>query len=168
LDKVRKLGQWVWLSKERIVLVAMISVFAYRVYLVAYPQDTVEPLPTFATPRPPVEPLVGEPVSEPMPPPPPPPLGDLVRSNMFWVHARDLTADAGQQARQEVNLRLVNIMRQPDGRIQAHLRTDRNQNYYVEEGARFEIFTLREVNADERYVVVFSEQLGDEVRLDLP
>lgn len=165
LDKVRKIGQWLWLNKERIVLGVMIAVFAYRVYVVAYPQDTIEQLPPFARPSSAVEPFVGDPAAEPMPPPPPPPIGDLVRGNMFWVYARDIGGE-GQEARQEINLQLLNIIRNPDGSVRANLRT--NRNYWVEEGARFETFTLREVNIDEGFVVVFSEQLGDEIRLDLP
>jgi hypothetical protein len=165
LDKARKIGQWLWLSKERIVLGVMILVFAYRVYLVAYPQETIEPLPLFAQPRSAVEPLIGDPDPQPMPPPPPPPIGDLVRSNMFWVYARDVTDD-NQVARQEINLRLINIIRNPDGSVRANLRT--NRSYWVEEGAQFETFIVREVSIDDGYVVVFSEQLGDEIRLDLP
>lgn len=140
-------------------------VFAYRVYLVAYPQDTVEPLRPFAQPRSAVEPLVDEPGPEPVPPPPPPPIGDLVRSNMFWVYARDVGAGA-QQTPEDINLELVNIITNPDGSVRANLRT--NRNYWVGEGESFETFSVREIDVDEGFVVVFSEQLGDEIRLDLP
>ena len=142
----------------------MIAVFAYRVWIVANPQEAIEPLPPFATPRSDVNPLVTDPAGEPMPPPPPPPVGDLVRNNMFWVYARDVTGD-GQATQQQINLRLVNIIQNPDGSVRANLRT--NRTYWVEEGAQFETFIVREVNVDDGYVVVFSEQLGDEIRLDL-
>jgi hypothetical protein len=165
LDKLRKIGQWLWLSKERIVLLVMILVFAYRVYLVAYPQEAIDSLPPFANPGSHVEPLVGDPQSEPIPPPPPPPVGDLVRNNMFWVYARDITG-TGQETQRQINLRLINIIRTPERGVQANLRT--NRNYWVEAGAQFEQFIVREVNADEGFVIVFSEELGDEIRLDLP
>lgn len=167
MDKLRKIGPWLWESKERIVLLAMIAVFAHRVWLVANPQDNVPDLPVIQVPRDAVEPTVSAPPLEPTPPPPPPPIADLTRRNMFWVYSRDAAAGDTQQAtRQELNLRLENIVRQPDGRVQARMRT--NTGYWVEAGDRFETFTLREVNIDEGFVVVFSENLGEEVRLDLP
>ena len=39
MDKLRKIGLWFWYNKERMVLLVMLVVLAYRVYGVLYPGD---------------------------------------------------------------------------------------------------------------------------------
>lgn len=42
MDKLRKIGEWMWQNKERLVLAVLIAFFCYRLYGVVYPEKVDE------------------------------------------------------------------------------------------------------------------------------
>ncbi len=164
MNRVRKIGQWLWFNKERMVLVIMVGVLCYQVWEVVSPPEGPE-VPNYSPPT-------GGNVQTPIPPPPPAGLGvppataELERRNMFtWFPPQEAGGEEEQEI--ELNIRLVGIRPNPvgDGCI-AEIRTGRTN--YVEEGDTFEQFQVISIDCEEEIVVVFAEALGREISLGPP
>lgn len=53
MEYMRKIGQWLWVNKERVVLAILVVILAYRVYLIANPREEealLAPTPTPGAP----------------------------------------------------------------------------------------------------------------------
>lgn len=172
MDKLQKIGSWIWYNKERMVLVVMVLVLAYRVYQVLNPPPPKQwAMP--ATPRTelPDDPVAREPLGLPSAPPPRPPMtlpGDYVsfyERNPFWYHSGTSGQDGGQEVRTEdLNIHLLNVQTGADGSPRARLR-GRTTGWYSN-GEQFEEFEVLEINPDTDTVVVYSERYGRSFTLE--
>lgn len=141
----------------------MLAILTWRVTEVLRPAEDLEG-PIIALPGsdpPPIEIEIG-------PPPPPPeavPLEPLIRRNPFWVRASPGGAD-GAGAADDVVLEVLSIQQQPNGTKMARIQTETATKWYPE-GESFESYVLREVNAEEGYIVIWSENLREEIRREV-
>lgn len=166
MDKLQKIGSWIWYNKERMMLVVMIAVLAYRVYGVMYPEpsQTWSPIstPQAALPEDGEE---RQTLGLPANPPAPPPIGfpgvyaSLYERNPFWYYSGQAQQQSGQTARAEdLNIQLVDIQ-VAAGRPRARLKTIRTEKWYSE-NEPFEEFELLQIDPDAQTVVVYSERFG--------
>lgn len=162
MDKVYKLGVWLWRNKERIVL-AVLVVFlctrAYRVVMGAEPEppkvhppvksDLPEEWPD-APPKPPVPPPI-----------PRPPKESLIRSNMFTVYGRPVEEGRTEEVTVEsLGVRLVRIVPWKDNEYRAELLTKGRRAKRYKEGEQFENFRLVRIDPADNSVEIWSEQFG--------
>lgn len=157
MNFLRKIGAWLWLNKERMVLAVMVCILIFRVYTVLNPKiENDKPLPT----PPEKEPIVDVPV-------PPGPVRDyetrdwskIWRRPFFrYEEARTGSRSVGQDAAESaIEIELEQIKAAPDGSFRARLRTPSRTGWYTE-GQQFEQFTLISIDNDKGCVVIFSEQ----------
>ena len=107
IEKLRKLGAWVWRSKERIVLAILVVVLAYRIYEVRYGQGPEE---TSAAGSTPIYPSEAYPTDK-LPPPPPDMAGPSVPVPILTRNPLDWTAGSTStgQGPETTNIVLVNL-----------------------------------------------------------
>jgi hypothetical protein len=166
LDKIRKIGAWLWYAKERMVLVVVVGLLCWQMYQVANPKPpdemVVVPPPL---PKPPDD-WEGGP---PWPPPGPPRKGPedwrgLYARNPMWVFAHspenDNISDRGEQ---DPGIRLLKIMEMPDGSVRAWLETNTREWYLP--GDKFESFELLSIDPEAQTCEVFSEKLAQPITL---
>lgn len=171
------MGAWIWLVKERMVLVVMVVFLVYRVYQVVYPPPMEEGpvirapkarLPEDAAER-------NELVQQATLPPPPPPRELLAvpgnyaivhRNNALWYYSaqRD-TAGQGEVTAQSLGLSLLDIQR-VGTRLRARLQTRSTARWY-NEGEKFEEFELLQINPEQETVEVYAEQHGRRLTVQL-
>ena len=166
MDKLQKIGSWIWYNKERMVLAVMVLVLAYRVYQVLNPPPPRQ-WAMLAAPRMqlPDDAESRERLGLPSVPPPRPPMtlpGDYVsfyERNPFWYYSGTAGQDTGQDVRvEDLNIQLLDIQTGPDGNPRARLRT-RTTAWYSE-GDTFEEFEVTRIDPDTNSVVVYSERYG--------
>lgn len=169
MDKVRKIGNWIWLNKERIVLVVLIVVLCYQVYQIVFPTQM-----TFAQPLPPRKPNLESLEPEVKPPMdfrqlPRPRLGNyalLYRRNPFWGHSGGGTTTGTTEVTPEtLNISLLDI-KELGGRVRARLKTSTASKWY-DEGEQFEQFQLESIDLDNGEVSIFAEKYGQYVTVKL-
>ncbi len=167
MDKLRKIGKWIWCIKERLVLLIMMVLLGYRVYVVINPPqlDTL----------PPVRPPRKEVPQEQRPPmPPPPPVLDvptsysaLYNNNPFWFYS----GQSKQGATDEITPERLGIalkkIKQVNDSWKAQLSTESTTRWY-DEGDKFEAFELQQINPEDGTVVVYVESYAKEFTLALP
>lgn len=168
VDKLRKFGEFLWLNKERFILVVMVAILCFQVYKVLYPDEKprgISPVPPrsidentegfTAPPIPPDKPTItisGDYVS-------------LFRRNPFWFFSgrnqRNTNSDSA-----DYEIHLVDIQVTAEGVRRAQLRTATTTQWYTE-GAGFEQFRLESIDVDSQTAVVYVESLGREVTLQM-
>jgi hypothetical protein len=177
VDKLRKLGAWIWLVKERMILVVMVAFLVYRVYQVVYPPPMEEgpvvrppkaKLPDDAAER-------NELVQQATLPPPPPPRELLAvpgnyaivhRNNALWYYsAQQGSTDQGEITAAGLGLYLLDIQR-VGTRLRARLQTGSTTRWY-NEGEKFEAFELLRVDPEQGTVEVYAEQYGRQLTVQL-
>ena len=163
MDKLRKIGQWIWRNKERMVLVIMVGVLIYQVTAVVFPDEI--PTPKMHTPPTAGSIVAPTPPVQPAPPPLPPSMSALVSKNPFWVYGSTSTTNATGE--EDAGIQLVSLTKTPDGKWMARLRTKSTNNRWYREGDSFETFVLRSIDGEGQAVVVYSEKLGKDVTLTL-
>ncbi len=163
MDKIRKIGDWIWNNKERMVLIVMVLVLGYRVYQILSPP----PPPQWQRLQPPRQQLPEDPLDRedlglPGPPPARPPLdvpGTYVtfyERNPFWYYSGEARQQADQEVRAEdLNIQVLSIQ-VVDGNPRARLRAGGGTSWYSV-GDQFAGFELLEINSDADTVVVFSQ-----------
>jgi len=165
VNRVRKIGEWIWRNKERMVLAIMVCFLGFRVYQVVSPVDEESgrmPQPPSSTPTDDVE-LPGVPG----PPPPPPPAEDyslLWRINPFGGWRASGRGGTETQASEDLEISLLRIREVAPGQIRAQIQTPGRRGWY-EEGDAFEAYELLSIDPDADTVVVFSERLERQVEL---
>ena len=165
MDKIRKIAKWLWVNKERMVLIIMVGVLVYRVNKVIYPdlRPDVDP------PKAPVESWVGVPpdrlkIIRP-PIPPVPPTIDIKESytnlglrNPFWLHAKGTTSSTTGEIRPEdLGITLHNI-RENQGSLTAQISTQTGGKRWRRLNAQFEQFELVDINDAEQTVTIYADQ----------
>ena len=164
MDKLQKIGAWFWNNKERMVLIVMVAVLAYRVYGIMYP-EAPQVWPRVPTPQTmlPENPEDRQDLGLPSAPPPPPPMGlpgvyaSLYERNPFWYHSGQAQQQGSQTVQAEdLNIQLVDIQ-DVGGRPRARLRTIRTTAWYSE-NEQFEEFELMQIDPETESVVIYSER----------
>ena len=149
MNRLRKIGQWFWRNKERMVLAVLVVILCFRIYrmLNPIPDETAEAVPPsragnqlpLDAERPPL-PLPLEAVYE---------VDDwssLSRRNpFFWSNVTgsgEVSVDGVPQ-----DLKVVRIRETRDGVFSAQIRTQSSTKWY-NEGDEFEIYTLQRIDAE--------------------
>jgi hypothetical protein len=172
MDKLRKIGLWLWYNKERMVLIVMVVLLAYRVYGIMYPapQQTYKriPQPQLALPEDGEE---RKDLGLPSAPPIQPPTGvpgtytSLFERNPFWYYSSQAKQEQGETVQAaDLNIKLVDIQ-DVGGKPRARLRTSSTTKWYSE-GEQFEEFELVEINPVEKTVVIYSERYSRQFTLE--
>ncbi len=168
-DKIRKIGKWFWLNKERMVLICMVAFLCYQVYQVVYPPPREE---SVSHPRPDKEIPKDARPPEPSRRPPidlPGSYASLSNQNPFWWYSGSSSAskDDGEITAEDLGLELLAIREVGDSwRAQLNTRTVRRRWY--NEGEQFEEYILEEINPEEGTAVVYSERYARKYDLELP
>ncbi|HOZ47587.1 MAG TPA: hypothetical protein PLO37_17740 [Candidatus Hydrogenedentes bacterium] len=172
--KLRKLVEWLWRNKERMILAIVVVVLILRVWEVLNPA-AVPLAPTYAFPRTqwPEDPVEVAHIGFPGPPPlsPPPPMPEnwkpLWQRNPFWYNAESGGAGGEDDAiARDPGIYLTRIAKRPDGKLRARLRTPSSQKWY-DEGEQFEKYELVSIDEEKRECVVFLKEFGRRVTLTM-
>ena len=155
MDKLRKIGEWLWKIKEKIVLCALVIVLCVRVYGVAVKSPPV--MPDYRMPKARWEPPEGA-----MPPswPDPPDRPDttkLQENNPFTT--RSLRRDSDDMNVQDTrpNLTVLKIQQTPKG-PRVEIRTQTVRPKWYEEGEPFESFEIIRIDVENLTVDIYSEE----------
>lgn len=160
MDKLQKIFKGIWRFKERIVLVALLAYFGFRVYELFVPKE--------------LEAAVTDQSGKPEPPAPPPnrpPLdapgqyAGLYRSNAFTYFSDAPTEGGTGLTAKEAGIELVDL-KEVRGKWRARLKTVTTKWY--DEGEEFEEFKIESINPEEKTVVVYAERFAKTVTLRLP
>jgi hypothetical protein len=162
MDKLRKFGMWLWQNKERMVLVFLVAVLAFRVYKVMTAQTEL--------PADPKRPIDGPAPETPIPPDP---VQDsstesyqsLSQRNPFWYYGARPEITGNEGAEEEENIRLLNIQRSPDNQYVAQIQTQVTKWY--REGEEFESYQLMRIDPENQQVEVYSGKSGTTLTLAL-
>jgi hypothetical protein len=161
MDKLQKIFKGIWRFKERIVLVALLAYFGFRVYELFVPKELEAA----------VTDLSGKP-DPPAPPPNRPPLdapgqyAGLYRSNAFTYFSDAPTEGGTGLTGKEAGIELLDL-KEVQGKWRAQLKTGVAKKWY-DEGEEFEEFKVESINPDEKSVVVYAERFAKTVTLRLP
>lgn len=170
MDKLRKIGSWFWYNKERMVLIIMVIVLAYRVYGVISPAEppSWSPIPIPQTELPQTEEerqALGLPGLPPLAPTDglPGTYTSMYDRNPFWYYSgqkddRDKGIDE-----KDLNIQLLKIQ-DAGGKPRAQLRTTSATKWYSE-GEQFEEYELVSIDPDTESVVVYSERYSRQFTL---
>lgn len=172
MDKLQKLGAWLWRNKERMVLIVMLAVLAYRVYGIfnpppeeawaRLPQPKLE-LPTEHDERQelglPNLPALSAPSGLPGV------YTSLYERNPFWYYSGQKTSSASEQvSAADLNIELVDIQN-VRGKPRARLKTSRTTKWYSE-NEQFEEFEVTSIDAENQSVVVYSQRYSKSFTLE--
>jgi hypothetical protein len=167
MEKLYKVGQWLWRNKERMVLVILVFVLAYQVFqVVQHKPDPTLQVPRAGTIRdtppdtiPSPEPFVSTPTGK--------DYAGLNQRNPFWVYSStgEKKDASGTTEAADPAIRLLNIQALPDGGHTARIQTQGTQWY--KEGEQFESYKLLKIDAENRQVEVYSEKLGKSITLKI-
>lgn len=172
MDKLQKLGAWLWRNKERMVLIVMVAVLAYRVYGIFNPPQEEAwarlPQPRLELPSDPEERQeLGLPNMPPMPDPSTMPgvYTTLYDRNPFWYYSGQKESSGAEQISvEDLNIQLVDIQTVKD-RPRARLRTARTVKWYSE-NEQFEEFEVTSIDAESETVVVYSQRYSKSFTLE--
>jgi hypothetical protein len=159
LDQLRKVGNWLWRNKEKLVLAGLVIVLIYQVYKVRFaPTEAEREEVIFQPPRGSVPP--GEREDFPDPPPALPDRPDtkrLVSSNPFSAEGLG-EGGPGADGGPQVDAELLAIRPFSGGTWVAEIRTqtERPKRFGVGEG--FESFKVISIDPAEQKVVIYSEE----------
>lgn len=158
MDQLRKVGDWLWRNKEKLVLAGLVIVLIYQVYKVRFaPTEAEQEEVIFQPPRGSVPP--GAATEMPDPPPPLPDRPDtkrLVSANPFSAEGLGEGRDA--EGGPELDAELLAIRPFSGGTWVAEIRTqtERPKRFGVGEG--FESFKVISIDPTEQKVVIYSEE----------
>ncbi|NLV43011.1 MAG: hypothetical protein GXY07_00765 [Candidatus Hydrogenedentes bacterium] len=173
MDKLRKIGSWFWYNKERMVLIIMVIVLAYRVYGVISPAEPPSwpPIPIPQTELPETEEerqALGMPGLPPLPPTDglPGTYTSFYERNPFWYYSDGDDDDDDDKAigSEDLNIMLLKIQ-DVGGKPRAQLRTTSTTKWYSE-GEKFEEFELVSIDPETESVVIYSERYSRQFTLE--
>jgi hypothetical protein len=158
MDKMRKFFEWLWLSKERFVLAAMVLVLCWNLYRVVYPEKLTE-LPTH---RPPSRTFEDEPLNTtPLAPAQTQDWASVYTPNPFWALSGKSNKDDDKNV--DAGITLLEVRKVKD-KARAKLQTESAARWY-DEGESFESFELMSVDLEAKTCQVRSERLGKVITL---
>lgn len=154
MDRLRKIGKWLWLNKERLILVVMLVYLGMRVYKVFEPIQDVEKLvkaPGNALPEGvvPPSPPEGRPPRR-----PPGQYSTLVNRNPFFFHA---TTARSSQDEERWNITLLQLQEPVPGKLRARIRTESTTKWY-NLNESFEEYELQDISMAEQTCTVYSSR----------
>lgn len=164
-DKLIKLGNGLWYSKELLVLLVMLGILGYRVYGVVNPPPPPKwpPLPRPLTELP-TEPAELQALDLPGDPTPRPPMdvpgsyAALYNRNPFWYYSGQ--KKSGDEKKEvtaaDLNIKLLDIQN-AGGRLRAKLRTQTTTQWYSEND-QFEKYELQHIDPENNTVEIYSER----------
>lgn len=166
MNAIRKIGAWLWNSKERMVLAVMVVVLCYRVYQVVNPPLDDENQPVFTPPSNDPKGIVPPPPPPPVPFAPPTENWSLIwrRSSWQWQPRTD-RRDQNAEAELSINLELLDIMELPNGRVRAQIKSVAGSGKWYDEGDPFESYTLISIDPDTNSCVIFAEVISRNIEL---
>lgn len=165
--KLRKMAQWVWEKKERMVFAIMVLFLCWRVYQVVYPPEVPE-IQGVATPS-----ASGQMDVPPVPPGGPegpgglaPPTRPLTARNPFWYYASP-DSGTGDEDGPSVPIVLMGFQELPKGTFaRLQVGSDKRARSYSE-GSQFQTFVLTVINADDKYVEVVDQSNNESYTIEL-
>lgn len=161
VDKLRKIGLWIWYNKERMVLAIMFIALCYQVYKVWNPEPP-QAGKIFGPPDPDPEGKVD--IPQPLPPlsqNPDAEINDLLRNPFSRVGGT-----AGPTERAETTIRLLRIIEWRDGTLRAELQDQRERDYFAE-GESFGTYEVLSIDRDAGTVEVYSAESNKRIVLNL-
>jgi len=158
MDKIQKFFKGIWRYKERIVLVVLLCVLAFRVYELFVPKELEASAPVPAGPPPVPEIAPGTPLTD------APGQYSLLRRSPFSIYS-DAKVDAGTMTPEELGLYLLDI-KEVAGKWRARIRTNSARKWY-DEGENFEEFVLESIDPKAGTAVVYVERIAKTVTLRL-
>lgn len=157
MDTLRKIGLWIWLFKELLILVVLLGVLCYRVYGVVYPPATK----SVTKPVPPTE-VLDQANQPPAPVPAPPPdiaqgYAEIYTRNPFRYVASGTSA-ASTSGAQDPGIVLRDI-KELGGVLSARLRVKSTgtDDWHAVDTA-FQGYRVTDINADAGTVTVYVEE----------
>jgi len=165
MDKVRKIAERLWYSKERIVFVIMLGVLCWHVYRVVYPT----PLEGLAEHRAPerVQETAGAAELASLPLRQSADWAGIYTPNPFWYFSGLTAGESGPKKEAvDAGIKLIRIKKVKD-KYRAQLQTEGSTQWY-DEGESFESFDLLKIDADAGTCQIKSERLGKVITLSLP
>jgi len=166
VDKLRKAGLWIWLNKERMILLVMVGLLCRQVYAVVYPPapEVADNLPLPRNPDPEdLPPEIDPPAAQPIAGlRSPGEYANLDRSNPFWYYSTQAEGGAATDS-DAIDIQLLDI-RVAGTKVRAQLQTKATKKWY-DEGDKFEEFQLLDIDPDAGTVEIFSEGQGRQVTL---
>jgi hypothetical protein len=166
-DKFIKAGNWLWYSKELIVLLVMVGILVYRVYGVVNPPPPPQwpPLPRPQTELP-TDPAEVQTLGLPGDPTPRPPMdvpgtySMLYNRNPFWYYSGQQKQDTKTEVDpKDLNIKLLDIQN-AGGKLRAKLRTGDNATKWYSENDQFEKYELQKIDPDSNTVEIYSERFA--------
>ncbi len=167
MDKIRKIVDWIWRSKERVVLVIVVLVLCARVMeVVKKPADRDPfihrpPIPITDSKDPDVIEMLGLPGDPSRPPGQsiPEVRRALWERNTFWYNAASGAGDANEgEDLRNPGIWLLQIQKLGDDKLRARLATNTIRDWY-DEGESFLQYKLISIDAEQQQCVVYSEEL---------
>ena len=163
MTKLRKILRWVWLNKERMVLIVVVLYLGHRVYIVAFPPELVLP----PVPRPPGQelPVAEGPGEAPLPPPPRISVDrtPLIGRNMFvYRPGTELEVD-----RPVDQLKLIRLIESAPGVFRAQIKTPATTRWYSV-GDDFEDYELLDINGETQCVEIWSTETSEALTICIP
>ena len=166
MNKLRKIGERLWLYKERMVFAAMVVVLCWYVYKALNPPEQEDDI-LMVLPKSEVGSEVG---GVEWPPPPaarrPVDWSSIHKRSPFWYFSTPGATEQNDRGEQDARISLLNI-RVVSGRPRAQLQTESSKKWY-DEGESFESFELLKIDPEAETCDVYSERLGKVVILELP
>jgi len=166
LEQLRKVGDWLWRNKEKLVLAGLVLVLIYQVYKVKFaPPEETEDQVSFVPPRGTVSGVAVDDL-----PPPPPPEPDrpdtkrMVRSNPFSAIGLG-TGEVGPDGQTKPDLKLLRIMPWTGNTNVAEIRSQTLKAKRYGVGDSFESFRIISIDPNAQEVVVYSEEHRSEFTL---
>ncbi len=172
VDRLIKAGNWLWLNKERIVIVIAVCVLGYRIYLVVVPPEPPDQV-QVTLPRD-VDNVPEAQRAELLPGQPPPrparrlpeTYRALVNEHPWWYFGEGSAAGSGEVTAADLGLALVRIQELGDN-VRAQIRTPTTTRWY-DPGEKFEEFELLDIDPDAGTVAVLSDEYQKTFVLELP
>lgn len=161
MNKLRKLGTWLWRSKERMLLAVVVVILCYQVWtLLHWEPLVVDPIPEPRREPPADWPGPPKPVITPVPPVRPS-YEALVLNNPFTVYGSTEPADEKKPERPDLGVQLVAIRPWKNNEVRAEIAV-RGKRVRIKEGDSIDQVNLRldKIDAENQSVVLSSDEYG--------
>lgn len=161
MDKLRKVGIWLWDVKERVVLALMVILLGYRVYTLVNAEEDLKKLSL----KPPGNPVVNvDPPPRVPDQPSPEPVIRLVRRSPFAYVSPSSRASRTESSgdNKDDDVRVLRIVEVTGGVYRAQITTG-GAAKTIAEGGSFESYQLKSIDPDTGCCIIYSENSNSEI-----